>query len=135
MIGPYELKDAIWEKAEELGWTINWIPYENGSGELTPCAEFNMTTPAGEDFRFDAFYNWRNGYADIVDEVAEEAEYFDVDRHVYVWLGAKFTGVNGVPGAAELVDDAKYISGKLEELSLAMKELRDEMAVEFADAG
>ena len=101
-----DYKEKYGEIAEDLQWCVR--EYDNE-------VEIGMCSPAGEDFSIivpkKAF----------VEDLAGQADDFDVEKHVAGWLEAKANGTSGVPGVVELVDDAKNIQWMLSELSAAVQ--------------
>lgn len=96
-------------KAEELGWSC-WED-ENGGVEL------ETSSPAGEDFLF-----YVHTKENLVEEVREYADDFDIEEHVRELLNAKANGFAGVPDLKTLVEDADDIKGMLDELADALEE-------------
>lgn len=94
--------------AEELCWTVE----DKGDGSL----RFSHTSPAGEDFSFSVSSD------DLIHQVQEYADDFDVSEHVAMWLEARGR-VSGVPDAVTLVDDAKEIQAMLNTLAEKLGEL------------
>lgn len=94
--------------AEELCWAVE----DEGDGSL----RFSHTSPAGEDFSFSVSSD------DLIHQVQEYADNFDVSEHVAMWLEARGR-VSGVPDAVTLVDDAKEIQAMLSTLAEKLGEL------------
>ena len=94
--------------AEELCWAVE----DEGDGSL----RFSHTSPAGEDFSFSVSSD------DLIHQVQEYADDFDVSEHVAMWLEAR-GHVSGVPDAVTLVDDAKEIQAMLDTLAEKLGEL------------
>lgn len=94
--------------AEELCWAVE----DEGDGSL----RFSHTSPAGEDFSFSVSSD------DLIHQVQEYADDFDVSEHVAMWLEARGR-VSGVPDAVTLVDDAKEIQAMLNTLAEKLGEL------------
>lgn len=94
--------------AEELCWAVE----DEGDGSL----RFSHTSPAGEDFSFSVSSD------DLIHQVQEYADNFDVSEHVAMWLEARGR-VSGVPDAVTLVDDAKEIQAMLNTLAEKLGEL------------
>jgi len=94
--------------AEELCWAVE----DKGDGSL----RFSHTSPAGEDFSFSVSSD------DLIHQVQEYADDFDVSEHVAMWLEARGR-VSGVPDAVTLVDDAKEIQAMLNTLAEKLGEL------------
>lgn len=95
--------DAIsWikEKIEDAGWKVD---------DNDAIWEIGKCTPAGEDFWFTV--NTEN----ILDEIKEYAEDFDVDEHVIMWVEAR-NSCRGVPSVRELLEDAEWIDNELQKL-------------------
>lgn len=94
--------------AEELYWAVE----DENDGSL----RFSHTSPAGEDFSFSVSSD------DLIHQVQEYADDFDVSEHVAMWLEAR-GHVSGVPDAVTLVDDAKEIQAMLDTLAEKLGEL------------
>lgn len=97
--------NKIIEIAEKLEWTVN---VEND------YIEFGQYSPAGEDFSF--IVNTVTP-KEIIEQVVEYADDFDIDEHIGMWIEAKRNGVSGVPSTRELVYDAEEISEMLNTLA------------------
>ena len=105
------LKSRYREVCERLDWSVH--EYEDGSVDL------EKYSPAGEDFVFGA------SSENFIREVKKYAAYFDVDKHVELWVDSR--GKNGVPGSIrELVKDAEAIDKMLQELADALAEVEDD---------
>lgn len=90
---------------------------------------FEAWSPAGEDLPYEGWlvYLPRDGRGSYVVAPEDalsfcamhmrmEAEGFDVDEHVELWIGGR--GENGVPGTVrELLDDAEEIQRMLDDLA------------------
>lgn len=100
------------DKLEQLDWVVNesesWIELEN-------------TSPAGEDFIFSVSAD------NFVDDIKEYAANFDPDEHIEMWVTAKHNGGKDIPSIRELVEDADAIDKMLQELAIAMCEVRNEI--------
>lgn len=102
------LRKRIENVAEELCWNIE----DEGDGSL----RFSQESPAGEDFSFSVSSD------DLIRQVQEYADNFDISEHVAMWLEARGR-VSGVPDAVTLVDDAKEIQAMLDALAEKLSEL------------
>lgn len=80
--------------------------------------ELEQYSPAGEDFSFTIDRN-----KDLVEQVEDYAENFDIDEHIEFWVNAKSEGARGVPSVRELVEDAKDIEKMLWDLANALNGL------------
>jgi len=94
-------EDKAVDAAEQLGWTARF--YEEGDNKSV-C--FSNSSPEGEDLELEFYYEDAD---DLVKQLRENYEDFDVDEHVYEMLSAKHHGCSGVPSARDLVDDADEI--------------------------
>lgn len=94
---------------EKCGWKVYVYKEE---------IELEQYSPAGEDFSFAIDRN-----ADLVEQVEDYAENFDIDEHVEFWVKAKSEGARGVPSISELVEDAKDIEKMLWDLVNALNGL------------
>jgi len=102
------LRKRVENVAEELCWNIE----DEGHGSL----RFSQESPAGEDFSFSVSSD------DLIRQVQEYANDFDISEHVAMWLEARGR-VSGVPDAVTLVDDAKEIQAMLDALAEKLSEL------------
>lgn len=102
------LRKRVENVAEELCWNIE----DEGDGSL----RFSQESPAGEDFSFSVSSD------DLIHQVEEYANDFDISEHVAMWLEARGR-VSGVPDAVTLVDDAKEIQAMLDALAEKLSEL------------
>lgn len=80
--------------------------------------ELEWYSPAGEDFLMCVRVE------DFPEAVSEYYEDFDVDEHIAMWIEAKQNGTNGVPTTRVLVHDAEDIERELEELAIALAEVK-----------
>lgn len=97
--------NKIIEIAEKLEWTVN---------VTNDYIEFRQYSPVGEDFSF--IVNTATP-KEIVEQVVEYADDFDIDEHIEMWIEAKRNGVLGVPSTQELVYDAEEIGKMLNTLA------------------
>ena len=102
------LQKRVENVAEELCWNIE----DEGDGSL----RFSQESPSGEDFSFSVSSD------DLIRQVQEYADNFDISEHVAMWLEARGR-VSGVPDAVTLVDDAKEIQAMLDALAEKLSEL------------
>lgn len=102
------LRKRVENVAEELCWNIE----DEGDGSL----RFSQESPAGEDFSFSVSSD------DLIRQVQEYANDFDISEHVTMWLEARGR-VSGVPDVVTLVDDAKEIQVMLDALAEKLGEL------------
>lgn len=106
------LKQALLDKAEQMGWWYNI--YNDGSIEI------GQHSPAGEDFFFAI------AGKDITSEIKEYYEDFDPDEHAKMWV-ENMNKVNGVPKSVRiLIDDAEAIDNMLMELAETLQEMEVE---------
>lgn len=106
--------EKLVDAAEELGWSVHLYTQKNADGKVENYAEISQQSPAGENFRFEVFYE---GADSLVRQVCEAYEDFDPDNHVEELIVAKANGLAGVPRASVLVRDADKIDKMLDELS------------------
>jgi len=102
------------EKCREVCENLDWAVHEGDDGTV----ELEKYSPAGEDFIFTV--NTEN----FVDDVKEYAADFDIDDHIAMWIEAKQNGTNGVPTTRVLVHGAEEIERELEELAIALAEVK-----------
>lgn len=95
----------IIEIAEELEWNVN---------VKNDYIEFRQYSPAGEDFSFTVDTVIPE---EIIEQIMEYADNFDIDEHIEIWIDARRNGVSGVPSTRELVEDAEEISKMLDTLA------------------
>ena len=111
---PVNLKDAITDAAEELGWTVRFTDW---NGVEWIC--LSNLSPEDEDLCLEYPFD-----EELPNKLIQEYEYFDVDEHVYECLEAKIRGgQGGIPGARALVEDAEAIQSMYEDLAIAIKKL------------
>lgn len=100
------------DKLEQLEWVVN---------ESESWIELEKYSPAGEDFIFSVSAD------NFVDDIKEYAANFDPDEHIEMWVMAKYNGGKDIPSIRELVEDADAIDEMLQELAIAMCEVRNEI--------
>ena len=105
-------QDRIVDAAEAIGWTVKF--------DSDKSVRFSRYSPGGEDLESE--YEFED-LAHLARQIRETSDDFDVDEHVYMWLNAKFHGCGSVPGAEELVEDAKEIENMYEQLACAIENL------------
>lgn len=91
-------------RAEAAGWSVD----RDEDGEQIRLS-FGQSTPAGEDFWFDAC---GEDVEEVVDSVKRYALDFDCDEHVREVMNGQ-----GAPDLTTLVEDAKAIQEMLDELA------------------
>lgn len=91
-------------RAEAAGWNVG---QDEDGDELR--LSFSQTSPAGEEFGFDAY---GEDVEEVVDSVARYALDFDCDEHVREVMHGQ-----GAPDIEELVEDAKAIKNALYDLA------------------
>ena len=98
---------ALVEQAEALGWSC-YVALEYSS------IKFTQDSPAGENFSFCV-----NGETaeEIVANIREYAEGFNIEVHVKKWLDAKACGAANIPPLDDLVANAKAIRDMLNRLA------------------
>ena len=115
-----EQLDTIVESvAERLNWNVTRCS-ESGNERY----EFETHSNAGEHLIV-------NTYADtLLRDLYDNAESFDIDEHVEMWLAARLNGDSSVPNAVELVDDARKIEKMLYRLYSAMRDALEQKEME-----
>lgn len=98
---------------ERLDWDV--IDYTD-DGRV----EIEKYSPAGEEFSVCV------DIEDFPQSVQWFADVFDQDEHIEMWIGARQSGVSGVPSTRELVEDAAAIAEMLQELADALCNVDDE---------
>lgn len=107
-----ELK-RILEKTEELGWRRE-IYIEPGQSSRT-YVELGKYSPAGEDFSMVIDFDADNQVETFLKDLWDQAENFDVDDHVELWVPKR--GKGGCPSTIrELMEDAEAIQAMIKEL-------------------
>ena len=104
--------NKLLDRAEELGWCIREDHEE---------WEFGQYSPAGEDFNFCVCTSDVNDPEDLVREIRSQADGFDAEEHVKMWIEAQGK-VSGVPDIKTLVKDADAIELMLNKLASAMED-------------
>lgn len=99
-----ETIDELIARAEAAGWSVD---QDDENGQI--CLSFAMSSPAGEDFRFDAY---GDDVEDVVDSAKRYALDFDRDEHVRMNMDSR-----GAPDIEGLVEDAKAIQEMLDDLA------------------
>ena len=79
----------------------------------------HIDNPAGEDYFIDVV---NKDYDNLVNTIECTYNNFDIDDYVETWLEAKRNGVDGVPGAKALVENAEYIEEALFKLLMNIQE-------------
>ena len=97
----------------------NWNISKTGMG-----LNFRQYTNAGEDFSFDVDGEMPE---EIVEGVKNYYEEFDPEEHVKDWIEAQENGVKGVPSLFALVEDSKTLDGELEDLSIDIVKIFNEL--------
>lgn len=95
------------EKINGLGWNIS------DCGEYY---ELENYSPAGEDLMV-VFTKDK----DLKQQAIDNYDDFDTEKHIEMWIEAKRQGVNGVPSARELVEDADEIQDMFEDLAMVFE--------------
>ena len=112
--------NKMFEAIENMDWNTH---FSENQTESEIEIELENWSPAGENIietiRFD---NTPDG---LIKALKENAESFDVDEHVELWIEGR--GKNGVPDTArELVEDAEAIKEMLDDLYEAVSEIYKE---------
>lgn len=81
--------------------------------------EIEKYSPAGEDFSVCAEVE------NFPEAVMEYYMDFDVDEHIEMWVEARRNGVSGIPSVRRLAVDAEEINKMLEELAIALNEVKN----------
>lgn len=99
-----ETTEELIARAEAAGWNVD---QDEDEDEIR--LSFVQTSPAGEEFGFDAY---GEDVEKVVDSVRRYALCFDRDEHVREVMNSQ-----GVPDLATLVEDANAIQEMLDELA------------------
>lgn len=112
--------DKIVRCAEDKGWKVD-VDFKQGKG-LT-LFEFSQYTPAGQDFSFTATME-NNQLDNLIIDMEEYSEGFDVDSEAYLWLDCNGHGKNGAPyRMREVLDDMEEAKKMIKTLLDAIKTL------------
>lgn len=110
-----EYRAKFSDVCDDLGWTFNHYGDEY---------ELEKVSPAGEDF---IIYVAENDFAG---DLRRQADDFDEDEHVAMWVQARLSGdlnVRGsIPSVKVLVEDAAAIKAMLCELAEAIERAKEE---------
>lgn len=113
-----QLADIIQDQFEDdnLDTYVNFLDCCNGVLRF----ESEYYTPNNGDE-----ISWING--NCVDDLSRDlyrlSNDFDIDEHVFMWLGAKNSGVSNVPDVIGLVEDAQFITAHLEDLAMSLQRM------------
>ena len=88
-------KKKIETIAEELGWTVTWEKYDDG----TKSVMFSQFSPAGQDFNCEVEYS---NLDEIWNKVFEYYKSYDPSYEASLWLDSEGHGKNGAP--YEMID-------------------------------
>lgn len=102
-----ELKTYI----ESKGWKVD----NCGFGNDEVGWEVSQYSPAGEDFVFYLQHN--NDVEEAVSLLKKYAYNFDEEEHIAMYIKAGENGLEGVPSAKKLVEDAAEIQAMLDDLA------------------
>lgn len=101
------IENKYLEVLDNLGWAVSDVSSDNR-------LDIKKRSPAGEDYCFTVYADY------LVEDVNDKADFFDVDKHVLLWVNKR--GICGVPGTIrELLDDAEAIKAMLNELADALE--------------
>lgn len=110
-----EYRAKFSDVCDDLGWTFNHYGDEY---------ELEKVSPAGEDF---IIYVAENDFAG---DLRRQADDFDEDEHVAMWVQARASGDyyanRSIPPVKELVEDAAAIKAMLCELAEAIEKAKEE---------
>ena len=91
--------------SEKLGWNVNLDD---------SCCEFSIFSPCGQDFSFEIEMA---PIEEMVSEIKEYYDYFDVSYETYLWLDNSGHGKNGAPDdMLDVYNDMKWVKDKVLEL-------------------
>ena len=106
------MEKTLMKRVEAVAKNLRWSIENEGDGYL----RFSHTSPAGEEFSFSVSSD------DLIHQVQECADAFDVSEHVAMWLQER-DHFSGVPAAEILVEDARKIQSMLNTLAEKLGEL------------
>ena len=104
-----ELRQEYVDILEKREWSVSSYT-DDGRVEI------EWYSPAGEDFIICV------DVEKFPDEVLDYSDSFDIDEHIAMWIEAKQSGTQGVPGARQIVHDAEEIEKELDELAFELQE-------------
>ena len=105
------------KKVEEVAENININVL--GSDPNSPEFTFQTTSPEGQDCNFSVT---AKNADDLIDEVLNYWEAFDVSYETYLWLDGTGHGRNGAPyDMKDLYEDMAWWKDKIQELLSALK--------------
>ena len=104
-----ELRQEYVDILEKREWSVSSYT-DDGRVEI------EWYSPAGEDFIICV------GVEKFPDEVLDYSDSFDLVEHIAMWIEAKQSGKQGVPGARQIVHDAEEIEKELDELAFELQE-------------
>lgn len=115
-----KLSEKVTDVIENNGWRLCSV--ERQGWEY--YADMEKYSPAGEDYVFTA---WFNGFdADFIEKVCEYAEEYDADDHAADLV--QYRGQRGIPNSIrEIIDDAEAIGTMLEDLSVELAKIVDDV--------
>lgn len=113
-----ETKNEILEKLfTDAG--IDWA-YSFWKERERNFVEFETSSPAGEDFLMDIYFDLEDPAGSLVENMKEYYQGFDPEEHAEPWIESR--GKNGVPNSIqELIDDAHAIDGMIKDLIFALE--------------
>ena len=107
-----ELRQEYVDILEKREWSVSSYT-DDGRVEI------EWYSPAGEDFIICV------GVEKFPDEVLDYSDSFDIDEHIAMWIEAKQSGTQGVPGARQIVHDAEEIEKELDELAFELRRQKE----------
>lgn len=90
-----ETLNKVQEIAEEKYWSVDI--YEDGCNKETVNITFQKYSPHEQDFNFEISCNKNDDIDNIIDNIYEYYENFDVSYETYLWLDDTGHGKNGAP--------------------------------------
>ncbi len=91
--------------------------------------EFDTSSPAGEDFLMDIYFDLENPVGSFIENMKEYYHSFDPEEHAEQLIERR--GKNGVPDSIqELIDDAHAIDGMIRDLIFALAPKEEEAVTE-----
>lgn len=108
-----KLRKELMEAIENAGWNMT---------ENKTYYNFEIFSPAGQDFVFDIDKNEVINLKTLSSEIYDYYNCFDVDEATYLWLDETGHGKNGAPyNMEDVLEDMKWCENKIYELFIIIQ--------------